>query len=412
MSSVTAAEAGAASERLNLYGLDRLAIERLFAERYGGKPFRARQFLKWVYHRGVTDPQQMTDLAQAIRDDLSATTRFALPEIVTRAESKDGTIKWVVRVNGGNCVEMVMIPEKGRNTLCVSSQAGCVLDCSFCSTGKQGFSGNLTTAEIIGQVVIANADLATRGESVTNVVFMGMGEPLLNTDNVLPAIQLLLDDLAFGISKRRVTVSTAGVVPQIDALGAATDCALAISLHAPTDELRNELVPLNRKYPLDVLLAACNRYVEGLGEKRALTMEYTLLDGVNDGLAEARQLARLLKNVRCKINLIPFNPFPGSGYRRPGMRRVRAFQTLLLDAGFATMLRTTRGDDIDAACGQLVGSVRDRTRRQARYHERLVDAGIPVRMQIADPDRSGAVQPTAVAIEAAVDGMAAEEAGR
>lgn len=373
---------------INWFGLDRRAIEQLFAERFGDKPFRARQFLKWVYHQGVRDPQAMTNLSQKVRDELAAIGHFALPEIVQRLESADGTIKWVVRVAGGNSVETVMIPERGRNTLCVSSQAGCALDCSFCSTGKQGFSGNLTTAEIIGQLLIANADLAQRGEAVTNVVFMGMGEPLLNLDAVLPAIQLMLDDLAFGLSKRRVTVSTAGVVPQIDALRAATDCALAISLHAPNDELRNELVPLNRKYPLAVLLDACNRYVEGLGEKRTLTMEYTLLDGVNDGLAEARALARLLRDVRCKINLIPFNPFPGSGYRTPSSRRVRAFQTVLLDAGCATMLRTTRGDDIDAACGQLVGAVQDRTRRQARYRDRLAQSGIPLR--VLENDTQGA----------------------
>ncbi|MEM9743669.1 MAG: 23S rRNA (adenine(2503)-C(2))-methyltransferase RlmN [Pseudomonadota bacterium] len=360
---------------MNFFGLDRLGIENLFAERYGGKPFRARQFLKWVYHQGVRDPQAMTNLAQTVRDDLSAIGEFALPEVVHRAKSQDGTVKWAIRVAGGNTVETVLIPDRGRNTLCVSSQAGCVLDCSFCSTGKQGFSGNLSTAEIIGQLLIANAELAAQGEAVSNVVFMGMGEPLLNLDAVLPAINLMMDDLAFGISKRRVTVSTAGVVPQIEALGQATDCSLAISLHAPTDALRNELVPLNRKYPLAVLLDACNRYVEGLGERRTLTMEYTLIRGVNDSLADARALVALLRDVRCKINLIPFNPFPGSGYERPSMNRVRAFQTLLLDAGASAMLRTTRGDDIDAACGQLVGAVNDRTRRQQRYRDRLQAQG-------------------------------------
>ncbi|MEM1230069.1 MAG: 23S rRNA (adenine(2503)-C(2))-methyltransferase RlmN [Pseudomonadota bacterium] len=370
---------------MNLFGLDRAATEALFQERYGGKPFRARQFLKWVYHRGVRDPQAMTDLAQAVRDDLSRTTSFALPEVVARHASKDGTLKWVVRVAGGSCVETVMIPEKGRNTLCVSSQVGCALDCSFCSTGKQGFSGNLSTADIIGQLVIANADMAARGEAVTNVVFMGMGEPLLNFDAVLPAARLMMDDLAFGLSKRRVTISTAGVVPQIYRLAEHTDVSLAISLHAPTDELRSELVPLNRKYPIAMLLEACHVYLAGMGEKRSLTMEYTLMKGVNDDLGQARDLARLLRGLRCKINLIPFNPFPGSGYDTPAPQAVRDFQTYLLNAGFATMLRTTRGDDINAACGQLVGAVKDRTRRQERYRARLDAAGLDPAGEAAAP---------------------------
>ncbi len=360
-----------ATQPLNLFGLDRNAIEALFAQRYGGKPFRARQFMKWVYHRGVQDPMAMTDLALNLREDLAATTHFELPEVVERQVSKDGTRKWVVRVAGGSCVETVMIPERGRNTLCVSSQVGCMLDCTFCSTGKQGFSGNLSTADIIGQLVLANADMATQGEAVTNVVFMGMGEPLLNFEAVLPACSLLMDDLAFGISKRRVTVSTAGVVPGIYRLAEHTDVSLAISLHAPSDELRNELVPLNRKYPIAELMRACKHYLQGMGEKRSLTMEYTLIKGVNDSLQQARELARLLQDVRCKINLIPFNPFPASGFEKPAADVVHDFQTYLLNAGYATMLRTTRGDDINAACGQLVGSVNDRTRRQARYRARL-----------------------------------------
>jgi 23S rRNA (adenine2503-C2)-methyltransferase len=277
----------------------------------------------------------------------------------------------VVRVANGNCVETVLIPERGRNTLCVSSQVGCMLNCSFCSTGKQGFNGNLSTADIIGQVVLANGELNARGESVTNVVMMGMGEPLLNFDNVTAATDLMMDDLAFGLSKRRVTISTAGVVPAIYELAKVSDVSLAISLHAPSDELRNELVPINRKYPIEALLAACRHYVQGLGDKRSLTMEYTLLKGVNDTLAHARELARLLRDVRCKINLIPFNPFPASGYERPDEASIRDFQTYLLNAGYPTMLRTTRGDDIDAACGQLVGRVEDRTRRQERYVARL-----------------------------------------
>jgi 23S rRNA (adenine2503-C2)-methyltransferase len=276
-----------------------------------------------------------------------------------------------MRVSNGNCVETVLIPERGRNTLCVSSQVGCMLDCSFCSTGKQGFNGNLSAADIIGQLWLANRELAARGQAVTNVVLMGMGEPLLNFDNVLIATNLMMEDLAFGLSKRRVTVSTAGVVPGIRRLAEHTDVALAISLHAPNDALRDVLVPINRKYPIAMLLEACRDYLAGLGPHRSVTIEYTLLKGVNDTLDHARELAALLRDLRCKINLIPFNPFPASGYERPDMDGVRAFQTLLLNAGYATMLRTTRGDDIQAACGQLVGQVEDRTRRQARYIARV-----------------------------------------
>ena len=363
--------------RVNLFDLSRTQMEAFFVER-GEKAFRARQIMKWAYHRGVLDFTAMTDLSKRQRAWLESVAHFSLPEVVTRRESKDGTVKWIVRVANGNCVETVLIPDKGRNTLCVSSQVGCMLDCSFCSTGKQGFNGNLSTADIVGQVWLADAELRERaapgevvrpGEpgGVTNVVLMGMGEPLLNFDNVVAATDLMMDDLAFGISKRRVTISTAGVVPGIYRLAEVSDVSLAISLHAPDDTLRDRLVPLNRKYPIEALLAACRHYVEGLGERRSLTMEYTLLAGVNDSLDDARALARLLRDVRCKINLIPFNPFPDSGYERPDESRVRAFQTLLMNAGYATMLRTTRGDDIDAACGQLVGEVQDRTRRRERY---------------------------------------------
>jgi 23S rRNA (adenine2503-C2)-methyltransferase len=351
---------------VNLFSLPRAQMERFFAER-GEKAFRARQVMKWAYHQGVVDFDAMTDLSKRQRVWLSEVARFELPEVVERRESRDGTVKWVIRVANGNCVETVLIPDRGRNTLCVSSQVGCMLDCSFCSTGKQGFNGNLSTAEIIGQVCLADRELRQRGEAVSNVVLMGMGEPLLNFDNAVAATDLMMDDLAFGISKRRVTVSTAGVVPAIYRLAGISDVSLAISLHAPTDALRDELVPLNRKYPLETLLAACRHYVEGLGERRSLTMEYTLLKGVNDSLEHAGALARLLRDVRCKINLIPFNPFPASGYERPDEPTVRAFQTRLMNAGYATMLRTTRGEDIDAACGQLVGQVQDRTRRQERY---------------------------------------------
>ena len=358
------------ADRVNLFGLDRAGLEAFFLAQ-GEKAFRARQVLKWVYHAGVIDFDEMTDISRRQRDRLKAMAVMSLPEVVERHESRDGTIKWAMRVSNGNCVETVLIPERGRNTLCVSSQVGCMLDCSFCSTGKQGFNGNLSAADIIGQLWLANRELAGRGQAVTNVVLMGMGEPLLNFDNVLIATNLMTEDLAFGLSKRRVTVSTAGVVPGIRRLAEHTDVALAISLHAPNDALRDVLVPINRKYPIASLLEACRHYLAGLGPHRSVTIEYTLLKGVNDTLDHARELAALLRDLRCKINLIPFNPFPASGYERPDMEAVRAFQTHLLNAGYATMLRTTRGDDIQAACGQLVGQVEDRTRRQARYIARV-----------------------------------------
>lgn len=359
-----------ADARINLFGLTRQDFEALCSS-VDGKPYRAHQIMKWVYHQNILDFSAMSNLSKVFRSWLEENACFALPEVLRMEKSKDGTIKWAIRAENGNAVEMVLIPERGRNTLCVSSQVGCMLDCTFCSTGKQGFNGNLTAAEIIGQVWLANQELAQRGENVSNVVFMGMGEPLMNFAAVTTACSILMDDLAFGISKRRVTVSTAGVVPGIYDLAEVTDVSLAISLHAPNDELRDTLVPLNRKYPIAQLLDACRHYVDGLGEKRTLTMEYTLMKGVNDDLEHARQLAELLRDVRCKINLIPFNPFPASGFERPSMAAVKKFQTYLLNAGYATMLRTTRGDDISAACGQLVGKVADRTRRQERYLARV-----------------------------------------
>jgi len=342
-----------------------------FTSAVDDKPYRTHQIMKWAYHHRQLDFSSMTNLSKSYSSWLTENGVYRLPEVVAVYESVDGTVKWVVRVGNGNCVETVLIPDKGRNTLCVSSQVGCMLDCTFCSTGKQGFNGNLTTGEIVGQVWLANDMLAQRGESVTNVVLMGMGEPLLNFEPVVAATELMMDDLAFGISKRRVTISTAGVVPGIYELAKVSDVSLAISLHAPTDELRDRLVPLNRKYPISELLEACRHYVEGLGEKRSLTMEYTLMKGVNDELAHARKLAELLRDVRCKINLIPFNPFPASGFERPEPESVRKFQTYLMNEGYATMLRTTRGEDIAAACGQLVGQVNDRTRRQERYLARV-----------------------------------------
>ncbi|UAW98965.1 23S rRNA (adenine(2503)-C(2))-methyltransferase RlmN [Halopseudomonas nanhaiensis] len=356
--------------KTNLLGLTQPKMEAFF-EQIGEKRFRAGQVMKWIHHFGVSDFDEMTNLGKALREKLKAQAEIRGPEIVSEDISKDGTRKWVVRVASGSCVETVYIPQNGRGTLCVSSQAGCALDCSFCSTGKQGFNSDLTVAEIIGQVWVANKSFGTVpakvDRAITNVVMMGMGEPLLNFDNVVDSMNLMMDDLGYGISKRKVTLSTSGVVPMIDKLAAVTDVALALSLHAPNDALRNELVPINRKYPLKMLLASCNAYIAGLGEKRYLTIEYTLLKDVNDQPEHAEQLIELLRETPCKINLIPFNPFPHSGYERPSNNAIRRFQDMLHRAGYNVTVRTTRGEDIDAACGQLVGQVADRTRRSERY---------------------------------------------
>ncbi|WP_185268375.1 23S rRNA (adenine(2503)-C(2))-methyltransferase RlmN [Halopseudomonas xiamenensis] len=373
--------------KINLLGLTQAKLEAFFEE-LGEKRFRAGQVMKWIHHFGVDNFDDMTNVGKALRDKLKACAEIRGPEVVSEDISKDGTRKWVVRVASGSCVETVYIPQNGRGTLCVSSQAGCALDCSFCSTGKQGFNSDLTAAEIIGQVWIANKSFGTVpakvDRAITNVVMMGMGEPLLNFDNVVDAMTLMMDDLGYGISKRKVTLSTSGVVPMIEKLGQVTDVALALSLHAPNDELRNQLVPLNKKYPLSVLLPACNAYIAGLGEKRFLTIEYTLLKDVNDQPEHARQMIELLRETPCKINLIPFNPFPYSGYERPSNNAIRRFQDLLHNAGYNVTVRTTRGEDIDAACGQLVGQVMDRTRRSERY--------IAVR-QLAD-EQAGVTVPT------------------
>lgn len=362
-----------APERINLLGLDRAGLIELF-DRWGEKPYRATQVMKWLYKQRELDIDAMTDISRKLRDRMLRETTTALPEIAVRKVSKDGTRKWAMQLPDGNRVETVLIPDKGRNTVCVSSQVGCMLDCTFCSTGKQGFAGNLSAADIVGQIWHVHNELLSEGDGergVTNVVFMGMGEPLLNFDPVLTSSNIFMDDLAFMLSKRRVTVSTAGVVPGIYKLAEHTDVALAISLHAPTDALREKLVPLNKKYDIRELMKACRHYLSVLGEKRSITIEYTLMDGVNDELEHARQLCTLLRPLRCKVNLIPFNPFPGAPFKRPDMARVRTFQTYLMNQGFATMLRTTRGDDIDAACGQLVGQVADRTRRAERYRDRI-----------------------------------------
>jgi len=348
----------------NLLGLDAAALQRFFLER-GEKPFRARQVMRWIHQAGEAGFARMSDLAKATREKLAATACVEAPQIVGDTLAADGTRKWLLKVDGANAVEAVFIPEAGRGTLCVSSQAGCVLDCAFCSTGKQGFSRNLTTAEIVGQLWLANRLVDAR---ISNVVMMGMGEPLLNLDNVLPALRLMLDDNAYGLSRRRVTVSTAGVIPGMDRLRDECPVALAVSLHAPNDALRDRLVPLNRKYPLRELLAACNRYLEK-APRDFITFEYVMLEGVNDGDAEARELAAIAARVRCKYNLIPFNPFPNSEFRRSGPERIRRFAEIVQRAGVTVTTRRTRGDDIAAACGQLAGDVADRTRRSVALKE-------------------------------------------
>jgi 23S rRNA (adenine2503-C2)-methyltransferase len=350
----------------NLLGLDAAGLERFF-EAQGEKRFRARQILRWVHQRGEADFTQMSDLARELREKLSASACVEAPRIVGDTAAADGTRKWLLKVDDANAVEAVFIPETRRGTLCVSSQAGCVLDCAFCSTGKQGFNRNLSTAEIIGQLWLANR-LLEGDRPVTNVVMMGMGEPLLNLDNVIPALRLMLDDQAYGLSRRRVTVSTAGVIPGIDRLRDECPVALAISLHAPNDELRDRLVPVNRKYPLAQLIAACNRYLDK-APRDFITFEYVMLDGVNDSDAHARELAGFAAKVRSKFNLIPFNPFPNSGFKRSSPERIRSFAELMQRAGLTVTTRKTRGDDIAAACGQLAGDVADRTRRSFALKE-------------------------------------------
>ncbi len=361
-------------QRVNLLGLPRDALIEFFAE-LGEKPYRAEQLMKWIYHHYVIDFDAMSNISKKLRERLKTIAEITPPGLVPLLNSSDGTTKWRVEAEGSSDVEAVLIPEEGRATLCVSSQYGCALDCSFCATGKQGYAGNLTAAAIVGQVWQVNAE--RRDDPITNVVFMGMGEPLLNFAAVTDAMNVMMDDFAFGISKRRVTISTAGVVPKIYDLAEASDVSLAVSLHAPTDELRNELVPINRKYGIESLMTACRHYIDGLGKKRTVTIEYTLIDGVNDSPDDARALVEVLGDLRCKVNLIPFNPFPGTSYKRPSNNRIRRFQTVLLEAGLPAMLRTTRGDDIAAACGQLVGRVEDRTRRAERYILRSAATAAP-----------------------------------
>ena len=352
---------------VNLLDFDAAGLSAYFAE-LGEKPFRARQVLRWMHRSGQSDFDAMTDIARSLREKLKAEAEIVPPAIVSDKLSDDGTRKFLFDVGGGNAVETVFIPEDDRGTLCVSTQAGCALDCAFCSTGKQGFNRNLTAAEIIGQLWQANRALGARldGErAVSNVVLMGMGEPLANFDNSVTALRLMLDDNAYGLSRRRVTVSTSGLVPVMDRLRDTCPVALAVSLHAPDDGLRDELVPINRKYPLRELMAACQRYLEK-APRDFVTFEYVMLDGVNDSDEHARRLLRLTRDVPCKFNLIPFNPFPGSPFRRSPSPRIRRFAEILMNAGIVTTTRKTRGEDIDAACGQLAGQVRDKTRRSGR----------------------------------------------
>ena len=356
---------------INLLDLDRPGLEQFFLDR-GDKAFRAAQVMKWIYGQGVVDFAAMTNLSKTLREMLQDSTRIGLPEVVADQLSDDGSRKWLLRLDDGNCIETVFIPEAERGTLCVSSQVGCMLNCSFCSTATQGFNRNLTTGEIIAQAWVAAQALGSRVDSnrvISNVVMMGMGEPLLNYDNVVRAMQVMQDDFGFGLSKRRITLSTAGIVPAIRQLREDCDVSLAVSLHAPNDALRDELVPLNRKYPLGELLAVCKDYA-GQGRRR-VTFEYVMLAGVNDSDAQARELIRCLKGVPAKVNLIPFNPFPNTCYERSPQSRIDRFFELLNRAGIMTITRKTRGQDIDAACGQLAGRFRDRTRRRSRLMDKI-----------------------------------------
>ena len=375
----------AKESRTNVFDFDRASLERFFEEELGEKKFRAHQVMKWIHHRHATSFEEMTDLGKALRARLEERAVVHAPTVMFDKASTDGTHKWLLGMDPKNAIETVYIPDKGRGTLCVSSQVGCALNCTFCSTATQGFNRNLSTAEVIGQVWVAARHLGNvphQQRRLTNVVMMGMGEPLANFDNVVRAMSIMRDDLGYGLANKRVTLSTSGLVPQIDQLGEASDVSLAVSLHAPNDALRTELIPLNRKYPIADLLAACQRYVVRK-PRSSITFEYTLMKGVNDQPAHARELAQLMRRFdnavqmkdAAKVNLIPFNPFPGTRFERSDEADIRAFQKQLQDARVLTTVRRTRGDDIDAACGQLKGQVSDRTRRQAEFNKRLARAG-------------------------------------
>jgi len=375
-----------AGSRMNLFDLDRVSLENFFEYKLGEKRFRAHQVMKWIHHRHVTDFNDMTDLGKALRSKLEQHAQVRAPMVIFDKASTDGTHKWLLGMDPNNAIEAVFIPDKGRGTLCVSSQVGCALNCRFCSTATQGFNRNLTTAEIIGQVWVAARHLGNvphLQRKLTNVVMMGMGEPLANFDNVVRAMSIMRDDLGYGLANKRVTLSTAGMVPMIDRLSQESDVSLAVSLHAANDELRTELVPLNKKYPIAELMAACQRYVQRK-PRSSITFEYTMMKGVNDQPVHARQLARLMRQFdnavqmkdAAKVNLIPFNPFPGTRFERSTEEDIRAFQKLLLDSHVLTMVRRTRGDDIDAACGQLKGQVMDRTRRHADFRKQVAAQGL------------------------------------
>ena len=363
--------------RFNLLDYDRQGLRDLFAQ-LGEKPYRAEQVMKWIYHRLEDNFENMTDVGKALRTKLEAACYIGPPKTMFDKGAADGTHKWLLGMDGGNAVEAVYIPEPTRGTLCVSSQVGCGLNCQFCSTATQGFNRNLATSEIIGQVWTAAKHLGNvphQQRKLTNVVMMGMGEPLLNFDNVVRAMSIMRDDLGLGLANKRVTLSTAGLVPMIDKLGEVADVSLAVSLHAPNDELRTQIVPLNKKYGIAELLGACKRYA-ARRPRTSITFEYTMLKDVNDKPEHARQLIKLMRQVPSKVNLIPFNTFTGTQFERSEEATIRGFQKTLLDAGVLTMVRRTRGDDIDAACGQLKGQVLDRTRRQAEFRRRLEEGAL------------------------------------
>jgi len=361
------------TERTNLLGLDLHGLEAFFVE-LDEKPFRARQLLQWIHKYRITEFAEMSNLSKALREKLQAVAEIKLPEVMHEHISQDGTRKWIIKLSCGNAIETVFIPESGRGTLCVSSQVGCALTCTFCSTAQQGFNRNLDAAEIIAQLWIANEALGKDPKGnrvVTNVVMMGMGEPLANYSNVVTAMNLMRDDFGYGISWRRLTLSTSGIVPMIDKLREDCHVSLAISLHAANDELRNQIVPINQKYPIAELLAACKRYVVGQ-QRRHITVEYVMLDGINDSIQDAKDLVRLLKGLPNKINLIPFNPFPGTHYKCSSRNQIVRFQQYLIDQGLVATVRKTRGDDIVAACGQLAGEVQDKSRRSERMRAQEV----------------------------------------
>ena len=352
---------------VNLLDFDAERLTGFFAE-IGEKPFRARQVMRWIHQFGQSEFESMSDLSKGLRAKLVAGATVQAPSVMSDSTAADGTRKWLLSVGSANGIETVFIPETSRGTLCVSSQVGCALECAFCSTGRQGFNRNLSVAEIVGQLWWANQALGAspKGERViSNVVMMGMGEPLANFDNVVSAMKIMLDDYGYGLSRRRVTLSTSGMVPAMDRLAEQLPVALAVSLHAPDDKLRDRLVPINKKYPLKELMAACKRYIK-VAPRDFVTFEYVMLDGVNDSVGQAKQLVQLVKGVSCKFNLIPFNPFPNSGFERSSPERISAFRDVLMQAGLVTTTRKTRGDDIDGACGQLAGQVQDRTQRKAK----------------------------------------------